>query len=65
MVEMTLSLRQFLWKFHRGIYTTVMFGHIELLSEEIKEEYIKWCKTDEGKSYLEGGSNYNKEEGIK
>ena len=54
MVEMTLSLRKFLWKFYRDIYTHIMFGHLELLSEEIKEEYIEWCKTDEGKQYLKG-----------
>ena len=63
MIEMTLSLRKFLWKFHRDIYSNLMFGHVELFTEEIKNEYLEWCKTDEGKSYLEGGTNYIKEEG--
>lgn len=62
MVEMTLSLRTFLFKFHKDIYTHLMFGHVELFTDEIQKEYIEWCKTDEGKSYLEGGSNYYKEE---
>ncbi len=58
MIKMTLSLRKFLWKFHKDIYTQVLFGHIELFTQELEEEYLNWCKTDEGRSYLEGGSNY-------
>lgn len=59
MVEMTLSLRKFLWKFHKDIYPLIMFGHIEYFTQEIEKEYLDWCNTDEGKSYLKGGSNYN------
>ena len=56
---MTLSLRKFLWKFHKDIYPLIMFGHIEYFTQEIEKEYLDWCNTDEGKSYLKGGSNYN------
>lgn len=35
-----------------------MFGHTELFTEQMEQEYLDWCRTDEGKSYLEGGANY-------
>lgn len=35
-----------------------MFGHTELLTKEMYDEYIKWVQTDEGKQYLKGGSKY-------
>ena len=38
-----------------------MFGHTELFTEEMQKEYIAWCKTDEGKQYLKGGSKYKGE----
>ena len=27
-----------------------------------KKEYLEWCRTDEGKKYLEGGEEYLKRE---
>ena len=62
MVELTQSLRHWLWKNHRDIIGLIMFGHTELLTDEMWEQYIEWCKTDDGKKYLEGGSEY-KEDG--
>ena len=38
-----------------------MFGHLELFTKEMQKEYIEWCKTDEGKQYLKGGSEYDPE----
>ncbi|MBR1833276.1 MAG: hypothetical protein IJ784_12740 [Ruminiclostridium sp.] len=38
-----------------------MFGHTELLTQEMYDEYLKWVQTDEGKQYLKGGSKYNPE----
>lgn len=38
-----------------------MFGHTELLTEEMYKEYLDWCQTDEGKKYLKGGSEYKEE----
>ena len=34
------------------------FGHLELFTHEMREEYIAWCQSDEGKKYLKGGENY-------
>ena len=36
-----------------------MFGHVELFTEEMQKEYIAWCQTEEGKSYLKGGAYGN------
>ena len=33
-------------------------------TEEIENEYLTWCKTDEGKQYLKGGSKYVEKEGA-
>jgi hypothetical protein len=27
----------------------------------MQKDYIEWCKTDEGKQYLKGGSKYKEE----
>lgn len=59
MVKLTQSLVQWLYiSGNAKIAPLLMFGHLELLTEEMWEEYIEWCKTDEGKQYLEGGSKY-------
>lgn len=34
----------------------IMFGHTELIINKMWNEYIAWCKTDEGRQYLKGGS---------
>ena len=45
MVKLTDSLKEFLWKSnHREIIPLLMFGHVELLTDEIWEEYIEWTK---------------------
>lgn len=58
MVRMTWSLSNWFMKFHKDIFALVSLGHLELFTEELQQEYIEWCKTDEGRSYLQGGSNY-------
>jgi hypothetical protein len=55
MIEMTKSFSAWLWKYHKDIYSYVLFGHIELLTDEMRNEYIEWLNTDEGKSYLKRG----------
>ena len=35
---------------------------IEDFTDEMKEEYIEWVMTDEGKEYLEGGKHYERRE---
>ena len=62
MVKLTQSLQQFLWQYHRDILVLVTFGHTEEITDEIWDEYINWCQTDEGRQYLEGGSKYKNED---
>lgn len=59
MVNLTQSLQHWLFEFHKEKLPLIMFGHTELFTKEMQEEYIEWCKTDEGKQYLKGGSKYN------
>lgn len=61
-VKLTQSLQQWLWVNHREIIHLIMLGHVELLTDEMWDQYIEWCKTDEGKQYLKGGSKYRSEE---
>ena len=62
MVKLTQSLQHWLWENHRDIIGLIMFGHTELFTEEMNENYLKWCCTDEGRQYLKGGSKYIEEE---
>lgn len=63
MIRLTQSLKHWLWENHKEKLALIMvFGHTELMTDEMLEEYIEWCKTDEGKSYLQGGSNYKEGE---
>jgi hypothetical protein len=59
MVRLTQSLEHWLFKYHKDKIALIMFGHIELFTEEMQEEYIAWCKTDEGMQYLKGGIKYD------
>ena len=61
MVKLTQSLQQWLWVNHRDIIGLIMLGHTELMTDEMWNEYIEWCNTEEGQSYLKGGSNYKEE----
>lgn len=58
MVKMTESLKQWLWINHRELIPLIGFGHLELFTDEMKEQYIEWCKTEEGQQYLKGGAKY-------
>ena len=61
MVRMTQSFEHWLFEFHKDIFTMVILGHLELLTDEMRKEYFEWCETDEGKQYLKGGSKYDAE----
>lgn len=63
MVKLTQSLSHWLFVNHREILPLIMLGHVELFTKEMEKDYLEWCKTEEGLSYLKGGSNY-KEEGA-
>lgn len=58
MVELTQSMQKWLWDNNRDLIPLIMMGHTELFTAEMWKEYIEWCKTDEGKKYLKGGSEY-------
>ena len=62
MVRLTQSLQHWLFENHKDKIGLIMFGHTELLTDEMWADYIEWCKTEDGQSYLAGGSNY-KEDG--
>ena len=64
MVTLTQSLEHWLLENHKELIVPLMFGHVELFTEEIENEYLAWCKTDEGKQYLKGGSKYVEKEGA-
>ena len=61
MVKLTQSLEHWLFMNHRDKLPLIMLGHVELFTEEMEQEYLDWCKTDEGKQYLKGGSEYKEE----
>lgn len=61
MVQLTQSLAQWLFQNHKDKIVLIMLGHTELFTEEMEQEYLAWCLTDEGKQYLKGGSNYEGE----
>lgn len=61
MVRLTQSLGVWLFNNYRKELPLIMLGHAELLTDEMWAQYIEWCLTDEGKKYLEGGSEYTGE----
>lgn len=61
MVKLTQSLSQWLFRNHKDILPLIMFGHVELFTEEMQQEYLDWCGTDEGRKYLKGGECYKDE----
>lgn len=65
MVMLTQSLKIWLFENHKDILPLIMFGHVELFTEEMQKEYLEWCKTDDGKQYLKGGSKYKPELEVK
>lgn len=58
MVKLTQSLEHWLWEKHRDKIPLILFGHVELFTEEMNQQYLEWCQTEEGRSYLKGGANY-------
>ena len=58
MIECTCSLRHWLFENYKEKLPLILFGHTEEMTDEMWEEYIEWCKTEDGKQYLEGGIKY-------
>lgn len=65
MVKLTQSLQEWLWRNHRDIIHLIMLGHVELFTDEMQQEYIEWCKTEDGRQYLEGGAKYMEDDNAK
>lgn len=61
MVKLTKSLSHWLFVNHKDIYALILFGHTELLSDEMWKQYLEWCNTEDGKQYLEGGEKYEED----
>jgi len=61
MIKFTQSMSHWLWEYHTELIAPLMFGHLEEFIAEYVQEYLEWCETDEGKSYLKGGCNYVEE----
>ena len=61
MVHMTQSFSHWLFANYKDIYPLVFYGHTELVTKEMYDEYIAWCQTEDGRSYLKGGSNYKED----
>ena len=59
MVKMIQSFEHWLFIYHKDLFVPLMFGHTELLTDELLKEYIEWCQTYEGRQYLKGGSKYD------
>ena len=58
MVKLSHSLLHWLCKNHSDIMNLIMLGHTELVTEDMRNQYLHWCKTDEGKTFLVGKANY-------
>ena len=61
MVKLTQSLEHWLSKNYPHVIPLITFGHTELLTDEMWNEYIAWCQTDEGRKHLKGGSEYKED----
>ena len=61
MVKLTQSLQQWLYAHHPDKISLIVLGHTELYAEEMHAEYLEWCRTEDGKQYLVGGSKYKED----
>lgn len=61
MVKLTQSLEYWMFINHPDILPLLLFGHVELFTDEMWREYVDWCQTEEGRQYLKGGSKYKEE----
>lgn len=61
MVHLTQSLRHWLYAHHPDKIALIVLGHTELYTAEMHAEYLEWCRTEDGKQYLIGGSKYKEE----
>lgn len=41
-VPFTDEFRKFMWEKHRDIYTLILLGHMELITDELVKEFKKY-----------------------
>ena len=58
MIKFTQSMQRWLIKYHQELVAPLLLGHLEKFTDEHMRDYLAWCHTDEGRSYLRGGCNY-------
>lgn len=58
-VRLTASLEHWLLTNEPKAFVLIGFGHIECMTDDMKERYYQWLQTDEAKEYLKGGSKYH------
>lgn len=58
MVRLTHSLQYWLSNNYPNILPFIILGRVDLFTNELQNEYIEWCQTDEGREYLKGGRKY-------
>ena len=51
-VHLAENLRVFLEKDHKDLIFPLTHGQYDVLTDEIFQEYVIWCQTDEGRMYL-------------
>lgn len=61
MIRLTQSLAHWLMAKDPNLLVLISFGHVELFTPEMQQEYMEWVQTDEGRQYLKGGSKYDEE----
>lgn len=61
MVTLTQSMYMWLYTYHRDILVLVTMGHTELVTKDMLGAYLDWCKTEEGRQYMKGGSKYKED----
>lgn len=54
MIEFTGGLDEFLMARYPKEFVLIGFGHTELFTEEMKQEYLKWYLSE----YINRGNNY-------
>ena len=58
MIKLSHRLEVWLRKYYSEFLPLISLGFYELITDEMWNEYVDWCYTDEGKQYLKGGSKY-------
>lgn len=52
MVKPTPSLTEWFTRNYPNLLGLVMLGHLELFTDDMRRDYLKWCQTEEAKPYL-------------